>query len=129
MKELRLALYDVLTEESSIKNWWQPFLATDRTEKPYGVITFGPVTRVPSGPRFRSRLMHVWVYVEKEDFTVLDDYVEEITGLLTDRIVQVDSGNHYLLEWEHEGQDFIDPELNALTRRLDFRVPLVRSRK
>jgi len=129
MKELRLALYDVLTEESSIKNWWQPFLATDRTEKPYGVITFGPVIRVPSGPRFRSRLMHVWIYVEKEDFTVLDDYVEEITELLTDRIVQVDSGNHYLLEWEHEGQDFFDPELNALTRRLDFRVPLVRSRK
>lgn len=129
MKELRLALYDVLTEESSIKNWWQPFLATDRTEKPYGVITFGPVIRVPSGPRFRSRLMHVWIYVEKEDFTVLDDYVEEITELLTDRIVQVDSGNHYLLEWEHEGQDFFDPELNALTRRLDFRIPLVRSRK
>jgi len=129
MKELRLALYDVLTEESSIKNWWQPFLATDRTEKPYGVITFGPVIRVPSGPRFRSRLMHVWIYVEKEDFTVLDDYVEEITELLTDRIVQVDSGNHYLLEWEHEGQDFFDPELNALTRRLDFRVPLVRSKK
>ena len=87
MKELRLALYDVLTEESSIKNWWQPFLATDRTEKPYGVITFGPVTRIPSGPRFRTRLMHVWVYVEKEDFTVLDDYVEEITGLLTDRFI------------------------------------------
>jgi len=129
MKELRLAIYDVLTEESSIKDWWQPFLATDRTEKPYGVITFGPIARVPSGPRFRTRLMHVWIYVEKEDFTVLDDYLEEITGLLTDRIVQVDNGNHYLLEWEHEGQDYIDPELDALTRRLDFRIPLVRSRK
>lgn len=122
---MRLALYNYLTENcTSIPVWFQPYMATAEVRKPYGVIRLGSV--IPQVNRIGSlRLVEVWPYVESSNYLPLDDAVKEIRRLLSGKVLTTEAGKRFKVEWVGESDDFYDPDLDALTRRIDFQVPLV----
>jgi len=71
------------------------------------------------------RLVEIWPYVESSNYLPLDDAVKEIRRLLSGKVLTTEAGKRFKVEWVGESDDFYDPDLDALTRRIDFQVPLV----
>lgn len=128
---MRAALYQYLTTHcQAVKVWQQPYTATKDTPKPYGVIVIGERIRSLDNSRGSFRELYVWPYFGGSSFVPLDGAVREITRLL-DGVTLITAatppatGKRFTVEWADEGRDYRDPDLEALTRRITFRVPLV----
>jgi len=123
---MRAALYQYLTAKcQSITVWRQPYTATKDTPKPYGVIVIGEVMRSPVNRLGSFREIYVWPYFGGSSYVPVDGAVQEIRNLLDGKTLTKSDGRKFALEWANEGRDYRDPDLEALTRRIDFRVPLV----
>lgn len=123
---MRAALYQFLTANcQSIQSWHQPYTPTKATPKPYGVIVIGEVMRSPVNRLGSFREIYVWPYFGGSSYVSLDGAVQEIRNLLDGKAFTKADGRMFALEWVNEGRDYRDPDLEALTRRIDFRVPLV----
>lgn len=123
---MRSALYEYLTEHcQSITTWRQPYTATKDTAKPYGVVVLGEVIRSPVNRQGSFREVYIWPYFGGSSYVAVDDAVKEIRGLLDGAMLTTSEGKRFTVEFVAEGRDFRDDDLEALTRRIDFRVPLV----
>ncbi len=123
---MRAALYQYLTENcQSIKSWHQPGGPDKDTQKPYGVIKLGEETRAPFNNRGFFRELTIWPYFKVGSFIPADQAVAELKGLLAGTILTTSEGHKFEIEWVHTGGDFQDPDLDAITRRIEFRIPRV----
>lgn len=125
---MRKAIYQYLTANcKTIPRWSQPYM--DAPPKPYGVIVLGEQLPAVGNTRGAYRSLYIWPYVDGESFLVLDDAVKEITKLLSGVTLATDAGNRFSVEWVNEGRDFFDNDLKALTRRVEFRIPILAPRQ
>lgn len=135
---MRKALYTYMTTNcKSIKTWLQPYQPTASTPKPYGVLVIGEKRRDAFNRRGAYRDLHIWPYLLPSSFVALDEAVNEIEQLLAGKTLEgtiaaesdegADVKFKFLVEWVGEQKDFYDSGLNAITRRIDFRIPLIRS--
>lgn len=128
--EIRACLYTYLTANSVVTDWYQPFVNDDTLSKPYGVIVVGEQLRSVNNRLGGFRNVEIWPYVRSGSFIALDNIVNNIRSSLErdekgcERVFETASKYHFVLEWVHEGRDFYDPDLKALTRKLDYRIPL-----
>ncbi len=121
---MRTALYQHLTANcTTIPTWRQPYTATADTPKPYGVIVIGEVMRSPFNRLGSFRDLYVWPYFGGSSYVPVDAAVTELRALLSDTMLTTAEGNRFAIEFTHEGKDFYDDALKALTRRLEFRIP------
>lgn len=122
---MRGALYQHLTQNcESVRTWKQPYQADATTPKPYGVISFQPRSRSPFNRRGAFQDLRIWIYVDPGSFLPLDAAVAEVKALLSDRILAKRDGGQFLVEWNQDGRDFYDDDLEALARYIDFTIPL-----
>lgn len=122
---MRKAIYQYLTANCrTVTTWKQPRQKTADTAKPFGVIVFGE--RAPSLTNQRGAFqdLRVWVHVELGSYLLLDAAIREVSGLLRDRMLTTEDGRRFILEWDGEGRDFEDENLKALTKYVDFTIPL-----
>lgn len=123
---MRAAIYEYLkTNCLSVKTWMQPYTPNATTPKPYGVIVMGDIIRDPFNRRASYQEVTVWPYFGGNSYVAVDKAVREIRSLLSDRTLTTKEGHRFTVEWIDVGRDFYDDDLKALTRRLEFRVPLV----
>lgn len=126
---MRKAIYQYLTANcTTIPTWTQPYMADKDTPKPYGVIILGEILPAVGNTRGAYRSLYIWPYVAGSSYLVLDAAVKEITRLLSGVTLTTDAGNRFTIEWVNEGRDFRDDDLDALTRRLEFRIPILTPR-
>jgi len=122
---MRGALYQHLTQNcESVRTWKQPYQADATTPKPYGVVSFQPRSRSPFNRRGAFQDLRIWIYVDPGSFLPLDAAVAEVKALLSDRILAKRDGGQFLVEWNQDGRDFYDDDLEALARYIDFTIPL-----
>lgn len=123
---MRAALYQYLTAKcQSITVWRQPYTATKDTPKPYGVIVLGEVMRSPVNRLGSFREVTIWPYIGGSSYVPVDGAVQEIRNLMDGATLTKSDGKSFSIEFVNEGRDFKDDDLDALTRRIEFRVPLV----
>jgi len=93
---------------------YEPYAPTKDTVKPYIVIKFG--VEVPDNVYYAYRqVIQVWPYVVRGSYTVLDTLKSQIIGALKEPIDTVP------LKYEGTvGQDYFDPDWQALTQGLQF---------
>lgn len=119
---MRQAIYDCLTANCrKIIRWFQPYVPTASTEKPYGVIVIAertPVTRVGAFQDFT-----VFLYAEPGDFTVLDEAVQEVKQILHERRLLASDGRLFEIQWVMDGKDYYDDTLRAIARYVEFTIP------
>jgi len=123
---MRAAIYQYLTENcQSIKVWKQPYTAKKDDKKPYGIIVLGEeISSVNRQGFFRDLV--IWPYFDVGSFVVVDQAVAELKRLLDGKVLTTTGGSMFEIEWVHTGKDFQDDDLNALTRRIEFRIPLLK---
>lgn len=123
---MRAALYQYLVQNcESITSWYQSGAPNKDTKKPYGVIKLGEEMRAPLSNRGFFRELTIWPYFAPGSFVAVDKAVAEIKQLLSGSILTTSEGHMFEIEWVHTGQDFQDPDLNAITRMVEFRIPCV----
>lgn len=119
---MRAAIYDCLTANCRrVTQWYQPYVPTAATPKPYGVLILEqrvPVTRVAA---FQD--ITVFLYGEPGDYTVLDDVVREVKELLHERRLVTADGRTFELVWVMDSKDFYDETLKAIARYVEFTIP------
>ena len=81
--------------------------------------------RSPSNREGSFRDVYIWPYFGGSSYPPLDAAVKEIRGLLDGATLTTSDGMRFTVEFVAEGRDFRDDDLEAITRRIDFRVPLV----
>lgn len=124
---MRAALYQFLTENcQSIKTWMQPYAPDNNTPPPYGVILLGDEIQSPNNSRGFFNALQIWPYFKPGSYIPVDNAVTELRKLLDGRVFTTASGMKFELEYIRTGRDYKDPDLNALTRKMDFRIPIVR---
>ncbi len=119
---MRKAIYDCLqTNCRKVKAWYQPYVATPATKKPFGVVVFAartPATRVGTFQDFT-----VWLYFEPGDYIPLDEAVQEVKQLLHERRLMADDGRLFEIQWTMDGRDFYDDALKAIAKNIEFTIP------
>lgn len=122
---MRAAIYRYLTDNcQSVRLWKQPYQAAADTPKPYGVIVFEGHLRSPFNRRGSFQGFTTWVYVEPGSYVPLDEAVSEVKALMRDGILTTRDGRRFLVEWIQDGRDFYDDDLQALTKYVEFRIPI-----
>lgn len=120
---MRVALYEYLMNNcESIKSWHQPYTATAKTAKPYGVIVFGEDMNSVNRQGFFDSL-YIWPYFDRGSYLAVDGAIKELKKLLNNTILTTATGSRLEVEYVNVGRDFDDDELKAITRRLEFRIP------
>ncbi len=102
---------------------YQPFTVTKDTVKPYIVIRFGTESRDNIQPAYR-RIVQVWPYVERGSFNSLDSLIVQIIEALKEPI-----GNIPLTYEGTIGQEYFDPDWQALTQGLEFSYATIHTRR
>lgn len=119
---MREAIYDCLVANcQKVKAWYQPYVATPATPKPFGVIAFGtrtPVTRVGAFLDFT-----IWLYFKPGDYIPLDEAVQEVKQLLHERRLMAENGQLFEIVWNQDGRDFYDDTLQAIAKNIEFTIP------
>ena len=104
---------------------FEPFMAGPNTEKPYVVVTIGG--EATTNMRYGFDLpVRIWPYVERTSFKEVDDLAKKIRDALLGKDLTTKCGLVFRLRYVGSGEDFYDPEWDALTRRLDFVTDVVR---
>lgn len=103
----------------------EPFMAGPTVEKPYIVIVFGGDvgTNIREGFDIPIR---VWPYVDKTKFGNVDAIANKIRSELMGRTLVTKDGYVFRLRYTGSGDDYYDPEWQALTKRLDFVTEVIR---
>ncbi len=128
---MRKAIYDFLKlpdtiQQTGITSWYGgPYLATKSSAKPYGVLVVGEELRSVENDRGLFKEVQIWPYFAKGSFITLDGTVLALRNLLHGKQFTTASGVVFVLEYIYTGRDFHDEELDAFTKRVDFRVPLI----
>lgn len=121
---MRAALYRHLTDNcQSVRTWVQPHKADAETPKPYGVIEMGEETRALGNRAGRFQGVSIWLYFAEGSYVPVDEAVDEVKHLLHNVVLTREDGRRFALEWEQTIRDYYDPDLKALGRRIDFRIP------
>lgn len=124
---MRKAIYDHLTNNcTSIKEWLQGYQSNAGTPKPYGVIIIGDQADSVNNHKSGFRELVIWPYFEEGNFIPVDGAVEEIKNLLNKQLITTDSGKQFTVEHVNTGKDFHDTDLKAFTRKMNFRIPILR---
>lgn len=123
---MRLAIIKYLNENcQSVKTWQHVYTPTSSTPKPYGVVKIGEEMRAPFNNRGFFRELTIWPYFKLGNFIPMDEAVAELKTLLAGTTLTTSTGHKFEIEWVHTGGDFQDPDLEAITRRIEFRIPRV----
>ena len=120
---MRKTLYEHLTANSTIPRWFQPYVATKDTEKPYGVIQLGEDLPSMNTSRGFFRDCYFWLYAEPGSFLALDEAALELKKMLAGRVLTTSTGTFEML-FVRIGRDFYDQELEAAAKRVEFRIPI-----
>jgi hypothetical protein len=124
---MRKAIRDRLTQETSIKQWFQPYTADASTSKPFGVIKLPDDTPDPMHEQAFRRRVEIWVYhdLDTESALSVDASIDEVIQALAGQTLKTTSGRSFRLEFRGTVRDFDDDVLRAHAGRVDFDVPLV----
>lgn len=121
---MRAMIFQHLAENCrTVRKWVQPHKADANTPKPYGVIEMGEETRAIGNRAGRFQGLSIWLYFEEGSYVPVDDAVDEVRSLLHNVVLTGADGRRFALEWEQTTRDYYDPDLKALGRRIDFRIP------
>lgn len=121
---MRATLYRYLTNNCrTVRTWLQPHIPTADTIQPYGVIEIGEETRAPFHRTGRFQSVSIWLYFAEGSYVPVDAAVAEVKRLLHDVILTAADGRKFALEWDHTMRDYYDPDLQAVGKRIDFRIP------
>jgi len=121
---MRATLYKHLTDNcTTVRTWLQPHKATKDTPKPYGVIEIGEETPAPFNRAGRFQSVSVWLYFPEGSFVPVDAAVDEVKRLLHNVVLTGANGRRFALEWDQTMRDYYDPDLQAVGKRIDFRIP------
>ncbi len=130
----RKAIYQHLTINcKSVPDWYQPFTATATTKKPYGVILFGDNPQNAFNRRSSFQDIQLIIYRDPGSFLPVDEAVAEVKGLFVEKdawgrvlgpkLLTMEDGRKFFLEWQHTGRDFHDDELKAIGKIVYFTIP------
>ena len=117
------ALYQKLTQLSAVKEWLPYGTELDGRSPPFGVYELGshlPAVDNAAGSFISVRL---WVYWPRGSWAALEQACESIRRELDGAVLVSPSGERHRLEWVQTTAGFIDPDLDAFARRLEFRLP------
>ena len=121
---MRATLYKHLTDNcTTVRTWLQPHKATKDTPKPYGVIEIGEETPAPFNRAGRFQSVSVWLYFPEGSYVPVDAAVDEVKRLLHNAELTGTNGRRFALEWDQTMRDYYDPDLQAVGKRIDFRIP------
>lgn len=121
---MRATLYRHLTDNcQTVRTWVQPHKADAATPKPYGVIEMGEEVRALGSRAGRIQGVSVWLYFAEGSYVPVDAAIGEVRRLLHNVTLTGPEGRRFALEWEQTSRDYYDPDLKALGRRIDFRIP------
>ncbi len=122
---MRKAIYQHLIKNCTIiTDWYQTGMST--VGNLYGVIKFEDEMESPFNRRGFFRYVSIWPYSKGEDFAEIDEAINEIANLLDGKVLETDDGFKFELELLPIGRDFRDPDLKAITRKMEFRIPQIR---
>ena len=94
---------------------YQPFVPTKDTLKPYIVIRFSVESKDSMIYAYRKSVQ-IWPYVQRGDFNALDILIVQIIEALKEPI----NGTIPLSYEGTIGQEYFDPDWQALTQGLEF---------
>jgi len=121
---MRKAIYQYLTNNCQISDWYQPNTATASTSKPYGVIQFAEEVLNPTNRRTSFQDITLWIYRPEGKCDLLDGDVADIRGLFGgERLLTTAGGKRFFLVWQQTSRDFYDEDLKAVAKRIDFTIP------
>ncbi len=121
---MRATLYKHLTENcKSVRNWLQPHRPVADTPKPYGVLEMGEETPALSNRKGLFQDVSVWLYFEPASYVPVDEAVAEVKRMLHNVVLTTADGRRFMLEWVQTLRDYYDPDLQAIGKRIDFRIP------
>ena len=121
---MRATLYKHLTDNcTTVRTWLQPHKATAQTPKPYGVIELGEETPALFNRAGRFQLVSIWLYFAEGSFVPVDAAVDEVKRLLHNVVLTGANGRRFALEWDQTMRDYYDPDLQAVGKRINFRIP------
>lgn len=93
---------------------YEPFVPNKDTVKPYIVIRFG--VEAPGNVHYAYRkIVQIWPYVERGSFVTLDSLIAQIIEALKEPIDTVPLAYEGTI-----GQEYFDPDWQALTQGLEF---------
>lgn len=121
-----ISIYQYLSNNSKkIKEWFQVYSADSNTPKPYGVFALNDESRSQVNHKGKFIDLNIWIYFKTGQAHKLDEAMKEINKLLTNQVLTTDTGEEFLIEYVNHLKVFWDEDLEAICRRIDFRIPKV----
>ena len=114
-----------LSAETGISEWKQPYTADANSKKPYGVIVLGEDIQSVNNNKGAFRSLFIWPYFNPGSFVAVDKATRALKKALHKQILITSQGDSFEIEWVNTGRDFKDDELKTLTKRMEFRIPII----
>lgn len=116
----------IINNVTALKQVYQPSMPTKDSEKPYAVVKMESEIRTEL-PHSFNREIQVWIYDNRSDFNDLDSIAESIIDCLTSEDIITANNKVFHLTCLGIGvDDYPDPELEAVTKRIDFEYSFIR---
>lgn len=116
---MRAAIYQELTQLYPV---YYVGNVQKTTELPFVILSFGTPIRTRLG---NWQTFYVSCYAPLGNFALLDTMCERIITALDKRHVKrISEGSVFLIEFTNCTGDDVESRLNAITRQLNFRVPI-----
>jgi hypothetical protein len=123
---MRAAIKTALEQNTSITTWLPPFADLAGVEAPFGIVSFGEMTRNIVHGRSRWQDVTLWIYAST--FLEGDTLAKEVKqALLTNKEpkeLTTADGRRFVLLWNQDSRDYLDPDLNLVVKRIDYSIPL-----
>ncbi len=116
----------LVDEISELEEVYQPSVPDANSKKPYAVVKMEADVRTELRHSF-DKVIEVWVYTTRKDFNDLDSIVSKCIEALTAEELETNAGKLFSLECIGvSGDGYTDPELKAVTKRIDFNYSFIR---
>ena len=104
---------------------YEPYIAGATTQKPYIVVKFAGEKETKMRRGF-DLPYEVWLYDVKTTMKNLDSMQASVVNALSEVVLTTAGGKKFELQYAGCGEDFLDPDLESYTRRLDFKTVTIR---
>ena len=124
---MRATIHKYLADKCQTVHTWlqphRPHKIDPKNPQPWGVIEIGEETPAPFNRAGRFQSISVWLYFPEGSFVPVDAAVDEVKRLLHNAELTGTNGRRFALEWDQTMRDYYDPDLQAVGKRIDFRIP------